>query len=869
MAARPVDVLAVAAEIAVAAAICLTPLVFGGRGPYGAVTFQLTAIAAAILVAAAAIRSGQSIAFKAVDAVAAAFIGLVAFQLVPLPSSLLETLAPHHQELLPLWNGESLPQWSTITLAPRETMRQLGFLMCGWLLLVAARHVVARDGGTRRLAVVVAGLGLVMAAFALLQYFAGNGLYYWVYESPVQDTNNGTKGPFINTNHFAGFCVQTLPATLWLLLGGLDQRSERGRSVDRRRDWAIRGLAAASLLALLAAIAFSGSRAGLLGIGVAGGTWFLLHRGGKLSAAALVSGVMVLTLGAAAVLTLVGDSLESEIESNVQSLATTDIEQLDQRGGRRIIWGLTLEGIESTPIVGSGLGSHATYYRQFWTGTSTAKLYSHVENGPLQATLETGLVGASLLLVAIGLIGWAAARLIRQASPSEATNSQPLAAVPVAMLMANLVHAMSDFVWHTPGCMVLVLLAAAMVSTDRRAAKSGDGRSDSELRPARPGRCFASAVVLLAVIAAAGWAALPNTVASLRAERSWTRFIKAMQVSPRDNPEIHDLRLRAVRAAATANPGSAAILSRDARALLAAFDRKQQEQHKMELSAIREAVRAGGFESVEQVREWLLKDGVAGENIQLVAAARIQARRSLELLPLQPPLYTLLAKTNFLDVVSDDAEVDLPLLEQGLAVSPTESATHYELGLERMRLGNFEAAMEHWQAAFNNDHRYQRRITLYLAKYVPADQFLAAFKPDWAALQRIQRLYAISGRPEGEAVIVLAYARALEAHARELEPEQAAHCCLVAHNQYDRLGLSDEAVRLAEDCYRLRPNLPTSRQILGRTYFKAGRYDEALPHLKWIADQQPDNERLAVEVRRCLQYSLNPPVAAADQPTSR
>ena len=847
---EPTDLVA---EAAILLCLVATPFVFGGRGPYGAMTFQVTTLLAAIVVAGCRLLRRERWAWHPVDAATAAFAAVVALQLMPLPVDWVATLAPVRKELLPLWGSDAtLPEWTTISFAPWQTSRQLGFVLCGGLLLVTIRQQLGRPGTVDRLAKSIAALGLVMATFALLQYLAGNGLYYWVYESPYQDTTNGTKGPFINTNHFGGFCVQTLPATLWLLLRPADP--------TRRHDQMWRAAAAFGTLALLAAIVLSGSRAGLVGIVVASTAWLVLHRRERLSAATVMIGLLTLTVGTTAVLAVMGSELETQVEDNVNSLATTDLERLDQQEGRRRIWGITRQGIEESPVLGTGLGSHASLYHRFWDGLSTAKSYSHVENGPLQATLETGLVGFAIVAAGLLAIGMAVWRRLRD---TELPIDRALFAVPVAMLAANLVHTQTDFVWHTPGCMVLVLFAAAAATARYRnglPATNDRERSDGQRTNAsqQGGRFsrYGSIACVAAVVAVAATIALPMTARQWQAEQGWVRHVKAMKASSVKDRSIVDLRLRTIRQAATADPTDPRILERDARSLLQAFDREQRKRDKLDYASLRDAVRAGGFESPQQVREWLLKDGVAGENVKLLAAARVQAKRALAAQPAAPGMYVLLAQTNFLDVVGDDPRIDIPLYEQALAVDPTEAATHFELGRELMRLNEFDAALAHWKTAFTNDYRYQKRIGLFVARYVPADQFIEVFEPDWAALTRLRTVYRVSGRPEGEAIIVAALAEHWEQQATQVEPINAVHCCTRAYNCYSELERYEDCERVARDACRYEPNLFASRLLLGRCLYRQGDFAEALPHLTWAAKQKPDNEPLQVQAKTCLRKSL-------------
>ena len=51
----------------------------------------------------------------------------------------------------------------------------------------------------------VALAAVSLAVIGLVQYFAGNGRYLWIYEHPFRSADGAVKGPFVNQNHFAHF----------------------------------------------------------------------------------------------------------------------------------------------------------------------------------------------------------------------------------------------------------------------------------------------------------------------------------------------------------------------------------------------------------------------------------------------------------------------------------------------------------------------------------------------------------------------------------------------------------------------------------------------------------------------------------------
>ena len=101
-------------------------------------------------------------------------------QLIPLPQSVLQWLAPHTARILPLWGPEgdpalSLGDWSRISLTPAATRSALVmFSAYGLLFLVTVQRVRSLEDVERLLR--WCGLSAVlMASFGLIQFLTANG----------------------------------------------------------------------------------------------------------------------------------------------------------------------------------------------------------------------------------------------------------------------------------------------------------------------------------------------------------------------------------------------------------------------------------------------------------------------------------------------------------------------------------------------------------------------------------------------------------------------------------------------------------------------------------------------------------------------
>ena len=223
-----------------AGVIFVVPFAMGGRHPLG----QLILYALAVVTALAwAIR--QSIcpqpAWRPTWAMALILAGaiLVLLQILPLPQSAMQWLAPGHGEILPLWNAgqttsASLGHWSFISFTPAETLAGLVLFVTYGLLFFVTVQRIKRIEDVERLLRWCAVSAVCMAVFGLVQYLAGNGKFFWFYNHPFSTTFDGVKGSFTNKNHFAHFLALGVGPLIWWLLHV--SRRKRAKFVSDRRS---------------------------------------------------------------------------------------------------------------------------------------------------------------------------------------------------------------------------------------------------------------------------------------------------------------------------------------------------------------------------------------------------------------------------------------------------------------------------------------------------------------------------------------------------------------------------------------------------------------------------------------------------------
>ena len=91
-------------------------------------------------------------------------------------------------------------------------------------------------------------------------------------------------------------------------------------------------------------------------------------------------------------------------------------EQLDAKSGRRNIWEATLKAIPAYWPLGAGVGSLQQVYPMHVETHDVWQFYTHAENGPLQVTLETGVAGLALTILAILLCAFWCVACLRGAT---------------------------------------------------------------------------------------------------------------------------------------------------------------------------------------------------------------------------------------------------------------------------------------------------------------------------------------------------------------------------------------------------------------------------------------------------------------------
>jgi O-Antigen ligase len=140
-----------------------------------------------------------------------------------------------------------------------------------------------------------------------------------------------------------------------------------------------------------------------------------------------------------------------ETSSSAQQLSGGANRLVSLRSNRYDYWRVALRAFAQQPLRGVGAGNWAVYWLR-WRHFEDFAQDAH--SLPLQTMAELGLVGVAGLLAFLGGVAAAARRALR---------TTPLAAGPIAGLVAYIAHAPLDWDWEMPAVTLVAIVLAGML----------------------------------------------------------------------------------------------------------------------------------------------------------------------------------------------------------------------------------------------------------------------------------------------------------------------------------------------------------------------------------------------------------------------
>jgi hypothetical protein len=445
----------------------LAALVVAAPMPFGGVTLEARAwlqlaVALAVLLAATVRPATGAITVRWPVAALLLVAGWGILQSLPLPRPIVAAVSPQRvaladdaARLLDLPAPEELP----LSVAPDLSRRNA--LWWGALAgLVGAAAVAGRHRGHRR---VVAAALLVAAIFEVLygtRHLSSGASQIWGLNVP--GSGHRLRGTFVNPDHLALFLELALAvAAAWIWFAA--HRSKRGSSLEGR----ILTLTPPLLLwlALFAAVAFTGSRAGLLAAVLAtvaqGVAAALPRRRWGLVPAGV--GLAVLGIGAVAAIGLQ--------QGLGRWLATSPYELT--WNSRRVAYASTVELWQRFPWTGTGMAS----FRDAFPTVQPAEIpggWWHAHNDWLEGLATLGLPAALLLLAGLGAL---VVRLFRVLAGDNRAEDRAAALAAYGALAAVAVHSALDFGLTLPAnALALAVLVGAAAAAPTLVSGEGGPR---------------------------------------------------------------------------------------------------------------------------------------------------------------------------------------------------------------------------------------------------------------------------------------------------------------------------------------------------------------------------------------------------------
>lgn len=402
-------------------------------------------------------------------AAALAGVGIAAsLQLVPLPPDLVGRVAPasvalHRQHDLVAAVDPSRP--IALSIDPARTRLGLAFLGAFSLLLIGGARMLTRESA-RTVAGGIALLGALLAMVGVVQYgtFATRIYGFW-------ELSQGGElfGPFVNSNHFAGWMVMGLPVTIGLFAAVVSRGmrgvkpSWRDRLVWFSSPEASRAvLLGFAILAMALSIVLTMSRSGMISLVVALllATMAVVRRMPGTPRRMIVSGYLV---GVAVVVAVwVG------VDRIAAKFTAPEVQTLN---GRFPAWADTLRVASDFWLTGTGLNTYGVsmlYYQTALPGTHLREAH----NDYLQLAAEGGLLLGVPIVVAIVVFALAVRRRLR-----DDTGSIWWVRMGAATgLVAIAVQSIAEFSLQMPGNAALFAVVAAVALHDGSRSAAAPGR---------------------------------------------------------------------------------------------------------------------------------------------------------------------------------------------------------------------------------------------------------------------------------------------------------------------------------------------------------------------------------------------------------
>ena len=438
------------------AVLAWCPMPFGSVLPWSE---ALLTVAILVLAACGLMTGGGRTAWRAlrVPLLACALLALFAvLQSRAWPHGVAARFSPEHARLADAAFG-AIGERATrvpLTLAPWAT-QGVALAVAGLMAALIVGATLGRERVGRRV-ILAAVLGAALfEAFVGAQMWFARSRTIWGVEVPTQPWR--LHGTFVNPDHLAYYLEIALAAAFawaWWAF-----RRTRGAPLEVR----VLSVSPPALcwLIFFLALAFSGSRAGLLAalVGVGTQALVLAAAGRRLKPLLIGAAVVVVALGVVASVGL------REGLGRFAQVGRSDVSLL----ARLEVTRSTFDIWRRFPIFGSGLGTFEEAFPLVEPENVAGALWHHAHNDPVELLATGGLVAVALVMVAIGALG---RRLWRSATLGARSEDRAAGIAALGVLASFALHELAEFGLTMPANAVTLAVVCGAAAIVPRARKS-------------------------------------------------------------------------------------------------------------------------------------------------------------------------------------------------------------------------------------------------------------------------------------------------------------------------------------------------------------------------------------------------------------
>jgi len=369
-------------------------------------------------------------------ALLALLLGWMLFQLLPLPTGLIEGLSPARWSAVAAARAASgdAHRWTALSVAPNLTFERLLFVVPAMAAFVTAREMSWwwRDRVWIAVAPVI-GIAWLESILGLMQFY---------FNRTNQVQGGLASGTYVNHNHFAGLMEIGFPVAVMWMIARLRNRTPDRTMMSAVGTAVLFAISTCLLMAVVVSLSRMAFIATLIAAGIISLVWLGSWVAGNPNSHRLLRWSLWIVPVVAPILILVFLSPRELFQRFADISATEDVTV----EGRTEIWRETMQAASTYKWTGCGLGAYERGLYQF-KNLAPLNRIDFAHNDYLQILTELGIPGT---LLAAAFVIWFVSRMLSVILWRGSSNSWELAVGVLGATAALGVHSLADFNFYIP-----------------------------------------------------------------------------------------------------------------------------------------------------------------------------------------------------------------------------------------------------------------------------------------------------------------------------------------------------------------------------------------------------------------------------------